>query len=89
MMGLFSVLDVILDKPMAEALQMLKVSKSVSRALIDREGPFAELFDFILQYESANWTEIDRLMILKEFDADAVYAAYIDTLKWYRELFIK
>ena len=89
MMGLFSVLDVILDKPMPEALQMLKVSKSVSQALIDREGPYAELFDFILQYESANWTEIDRLMILKEFDADAVYAAYIDTLKWYRELFIK
>ncbi|MCR5234143.1 MAG: HDOD domain-containing protein [Lachnospiraceae bacterium] len=89
MMGLFSVLDVILDKPMPEALQMLKVSKSVSQALIDREGPYAELYDFILQYESANWTEIDRLMILKEFDADAVYAAYIDTLKWYRELFIK
>ena len=89
MMGLFSVLDVILGKTMSEALEMLKVSKNISRALIDKEGPYADVYDFILQYESAGWTDIDRIMLLKEMDADAVYAAYIDTLKWYRELFIK
>ncbi|MCR5421741.1 MAG: HDOD domain-containing protein [Lachnospiraceae bacterium] len=89
MMGLFSVLDVILDKPMEESLKMVKVSKNVSRALIEKEGPYADIYSFVLQYESGNWTEIDRLMILKEFDAEAVYNAYIDTLKWYRTLFIK
>ncbi len=89
MMGLFSVLDVILGKTMAEALEMLKVSKGISKALIDREGPYAEIYNFILQYESANWSEIDRVMLLKDMDAGAVYDAYIDTLKWYRTLFIK
>ena len=89
MMGLFSVLDVILGKTMEEALEMLKVSKNISRALIKREGPYSEIYDFILQYESASWTAIDRTMLLKELDADAVYNAYIDSLKWYRELFIK
>lgn len=89
MMGLFSVLDVILGKPMTEALEMLKVSKNISRALINKEGPYSELYTFMLQYESASWTEVDRVMLLKEFDSDAVYNAYIDTLKWYRELFIK
>ena len=43
----------------------------------------------MLQYESASWTDVDRVMLLKELDTDAVYNAYIDTLKWYRELFIK
>ncbi|MBR5765353.1 MAG: HDOD domain-containing protein [Lachnospiraceae bacterium] len=89
MMGLFSVLDVILGKTMAESLEMLKVSKNISRALIDREGPYADVYNFILQYESANWTEIDRVMLLREMDANAVYDAYIDSLKWYRTLFIK
>ena len=89
MMGLFSVLDVILGKTMTEALEMLKVSKNISRALISKEGPYAELYTFMLQYESASWTDVDRVMLLKELDTDAVYNAYIDTLKWYRELFIK
>nr|MCR5356162.1 signal transduction protein [Lachnospiraceae bacterium] len=89
MMGLFSVLDVILGKTMAESLEMLKVSKNISRALIDREGPYADVYNFILQYESANWTEIDRVMLLREMDSAAVYDAYIDSLKWYRTLFIK
>lgn len=89
MMGLFSVLDVILNKTMEEALDMLKVSKNISRALIKKEGPYADLYNFMLQYECANWTEVDRVMLLREFDTDAVYGAYIDTLKWYRELFIK
>lgn len=89
MMGLFSVLDVILGKTMTEALELLKVSKNISRALISKEGPYSELYDFMLQYESASWTEVDRVMLLKEFDSDAIYNAYIDTLKWYRELFIK
>lgn len=89
MMGLFSVLDVILGRTMEEALDMLKVSKNISRALIKKEGPYADLYNFLLQYESANWTEVDRVMLLREFDSEAVYSAYIDTLKWYRELFIK
>ena len=89
MMGLFSVLDVILGKTMEEALEMLKVSKNISRALIKREGPYSDLYNFLLQYESANWTEVDRIMLLKDMDSDTVYSAYIDTLKWYRELFIK
>nr|MCR5355769.1 HDOD domain-containing protein [Lachnospiraceae bacterium] len=45
MMGLFSVLDVILGKTMAESLEMLKVSKNISRALIDREGPYADVYN--------------------------------------------
>ena len=89
MMGLFSVLDVILGKTMEEALEMLKVSKNISRALINRDGPYADVYEFMLQYESAGWTVIDRIMLLKDMDSAAVYDAYIDTLKWYRELFVK
>lgn len=89
MMGLFSVLDVILDKPMSEALNLVKVSKNVSRALIDKDGPYSSIYDFVLQYESGNWTEIDRIMLLNDMDSEAVFSAYIETLKWYRTLFIK
>ncbi|MGN1147328.1 MAG: EAL and HDOD domain-containing protein [Lachnospiraceae bacterium] len=86
LMGLFSVLDVILDIPMAEALKIVKVSKNVSDALVDKKGPFALVLEFISQYENANWQEVSRLMILHDIDMQAVYDAYIKSLQWYRDM---
>lgn len=88
LMGLFSVLDVILEKPMEEALQMVTVSKEISDALIDQKGMLAPILDFIIQYENANWFEISRQMILRDLDMDIVSNAYLDTLTWYRLLML-
>lgn len=86
LMGLFSVLDAILEKPMAEALRIMKVSKDISDALIDKKGKLAPVMNFINEYENANWQEVSRIMVLQNIDMNKVYDAYIEALKWYREL---
>lgn len=88
LMGLFSVLDLILDKPMEEALKMVKVSKNISDALINRTGDFAPILDFVTQYESADWQEVSRRMILENIEMNQVSDAYINALQWYRDLFV-
>lgn len=87
LMGLFSVLDLILDKPMTEALEMVKVSKQIQDALISGKGELAPILNFIQEYENASWQEVSRLMVLQNIDMDKVYDAYISALKWYKELF--
>lgn len=87
LMGLFSVLDIILDKPMTEALKMVNVSKQITDALVDHKGQMWEVFDFLVAYEKASWSEVDRVMLLKNIDDKAVYQAYLDALSWYRDLF--
>lgn len=87
LMGLFSVLDLIINKPMKEALQMVKVSKEIGDALIEGKGHFAPVLEFVRQYESANWQEIDRTMLLENMDSNKVYEAYTSALRWYRDLF--
>lgn len=86
LMGLFSVLDLILDKPMQEALEIVKVSREIKDALINNKGTFAQVMDFVKQYEAANWQEVSRLMILQDMDMNGVYEAYTGTLGWYRDL---
>ena len=86
LMGLFSVLDVILEKPMAEALEVVKVSKDISDALIHGKGKLAPILDFVQKYESADWAEISRQMVLYNIDMDVVETAYVDALVWYRRL---
>lgn len=87
LMGLFSVLDLILSKPMEEALKMVQVSKEIREALVENKGKFAPIMSFITQYECANWQEISRLMILQEIDMEQVNEAYLSSLTWYRDLF--
>lgn len=86
-MGLFSAIDIMLDKTMEEALDMVQVSKNIRDALLDNKGDFAKILNFIKRYEDADWTEISRLMVLDNIDMDEVYDAYLNALKWYRDLF--
>ncbi len=86
LMGLFSILDIMLDKPMAEALQTVKVSKNIEEALISGKGELAIVLNFIREYEDASWHEVSRLLVLQNLDMEPVYQAYIEALRWYRDL---
>ena len=87
LMGLFSVVDLILGKPMNEALDLLTVSKNIRAALVEGNGPFAPVLDFIKLYEAGDWQEISRLMLLGNIRMEPVQEAYTGSLEWYRDLF--
>ncbi len=87
LMGLFSVIDAMLDKPMKDALEMVRVSKDIAGALLDDTGKYAPVLDFISAYESANWSEVSRQLILINGEDKAVYDAYTSSLSWFRDLF--
>lgn len=87
LMGLFSAVDIMLDKPMAEALEMVQVSDHIKSALLDHTGVLYPVLYFMLQYENAAWTEVFRLLVVDDIDMNDVYHCYLDALKWYRELF--
>ncbi|MBR3306959.1 MAG: HDOD domain-containing protein [Lachnospiraceae bacterium] len=87
LMGLFSVLDIIIEKPMEEALEMVRVSREIRQALLEKTGPFWPLYDFMIQYEHASWQEVSRQMVVGDIEMDPVYQAYVDSLRWFRDLF--
>jgi len=87
LMGLFSVLDLILDLPMEAALEKVSVSNEIKQALLWKKGPMSEVMDLIEQYENANWQEISRQMVVLNHDDTEVYNAYIKAICWYKEVF--
>lgn len=86
LMGLVSVLDVVLEKPMEEALEKVKMTEEVSRALTKSEGPLANVMELVRQYESANWQEVTRLLLLANIEVSVVNDLYMKSLYWYRQL---
>ena len=87
LMGLFSVLDIILNVPLAEALKKVNVSRDIAEALLNHKGELADVYDFLLAYESADWQEVCRILIVKDITIDTVYKAYTEAVCWYKDMF--
>lgn len=86
LLGLFSVLDVVLEKTMEEAMEMVMVAGDIRDALTQGKGPYATLYEFIQLYERADWQEVSRQLLLADVSMENVYEAYVDALKWYKQL---
>ena len=83
LMGLFSVLDVVLEMDMEEALKIISVSERIHDALVHGKGDYASVLQLIQQYEAANWTEVNRLMTLSKVRVEDVFKSYIEAVRWY------
>ena len=88
LMGLFSLLNLILDIPMEDALEQVGVSNEIKKALVSDDGIFAPQLEFLLSYEAGDWQEVSRLMVLHDIEMHDVYDAYVEALKWYGNMFI-
>ena len=84
--GLFSILDIILDCSMEEALSMVRVSGKIRAALLEHTGSLAEVLHFIVKYESAEWQEVSRQLVLKNVEIPDVSHAWVFFLHWYAKL---
>lgn len=87
--GLFSVIDLILNMPMAEAIKLVYLPKDIVEALLDEKGELFDVLSFAKCYEQADFSEVSRLLVLSNIDADDIYNAYVDALKWFSTMFSK
>ncbi len=60
--GLFSLLEAMLDQPMHTVLRDLPLDEEVKAALLGRPGPFTSLLEVIRAYESGQWETLKRLL---------------------------
>ena len=86
MMGLFSLLDVILERPMEEAVKEVALDDMVRKALVDKSGDFYYILEFIYAYEHANWDAIAIMMVKYNLELEEITSAFVDALVWYKAL---
>ncbi|MCL2082055.1 MAG: HDOD domain-containing protein [Oscillospiraceae bacterium] len=83
LMGLFSVLDVILDMTMEKALHLVYVPEPIRDALLGKGNDFSKVYKFIKDYEQGDWTEVSRTALVNKIGIDKIATAYHDALVWY------
>ena len=81
-MGLFSLIDVLLERKLEEIIEELPLFDDVKNALLGEENNFKDILDIIVYYEKGQWDEFElklkKINVLDSF----VSAAYLEAIEW-------
>jgi EAL and modified HD-GYP domain-containing signal transduction protein len=86
LLGLCSLLDVILQRPMTMALDELPLPASLRDALLGKANQARVALDTIVAYEQGHWDQAVALTTSLGLDPQVLEDVYGDALRWSREL---
>jgi len=87
MMGLFSSIDAILDKPMAVLLAQLPIPSDIKLALLGVKNKYNEVFEIILLYEKGDWEKFSGKTEEYKIDEKEFPQFYDESIKWTNQVF--
>ncbi|MCI9339773.1 MAG: HDOD domain-containing protein [Dorea sp.] len=81
LMGMFSTLEYMIDAPMSEILSEIPIVDEVKTALVSREGKAGRLYELILCYEKAEWSEIKTIAEELGLRTNEMAQIYMDSVE--------
>ncbi len=82
MIGLFSLLDALLDLSLENLVEQLPLCKSIKVALLRREGPYGTLLALEESFEHADWQQIDEHCADLGLNVDQVKTELTEARRW-------
>jgi len=89
LMGMFSLLDALMDRPLEEMLREVDLRPNVAEALLGtapKQDVLANIYRLIREYELGDWDEVERLARLCGVPGAAIGAAYVESTLWAERL---
>jgi len=87
LMAIFSVVDTLLGRPMAEALEEVPLEDDVKEALLGTLNRYRVLFEIVLGYEKAHWDTISRICTGLKLDPGAITSRYLEAVDWTEKVY--
>ncbi len=84
--GMFSMIDAILDQPMEKIMEQLPLSPVIKSALVEKKGTAAEILRLSEIYELADWKGVSDLCLSIGISEDELPDIYMDACKWSAEI---
>ncbi len=86
LMGLFSLLDVIVSRPMAEILGEIQVEEDIAAALTGSAGLLKNILDLVIAMEQGRWDEVSHSATTLGIEESLLPGAYLDAVKWTQDI---
>jgi len=59
-MGLFSLIDALLDQPLADILAKLPLADDIKKALLGEKNQVRDVYELVVSYEKGNWANFSQ-----------------------------
>ena len=87
MMGMFSMLDGVLDRGLPELLREIPLAKDIKDALTGTENQLHDVYKYILAYEEGNWHRTWTYAAKLATDEAFLPQCYLDSVSWVEQNF--
>jgi c-di-GMP-related signal transduction protein len=87
LMGMFSLIDIMLDRPMIDVLDELPLTSEIRLALLGGQNKLRQVYDLILSYERGEWDSFRKTCRVLEIAQERFLQLYLQTLGFVRYLF--
>src|SRR6056297_1056754 len=82
LMGMFSLIDAFVDKPINVILGELNLDDSIKDALIGQQGPLTDYYTLMLLHEKGNWESMESLANKLSLDEESISLSYLQAVEW-------
>ncbi|MFT4809378.1 MAG: EAL and modified HD-GYP domain-containing signal transduction protein [Paraglaciecola sp.] len=82
LVGLFSLLDALLDQPMQNIVEKLPIGEDIKAALCGDENELKQFLALIRAFESGYWKGVATISKQLSLDLNMTHAFYNESLKW-------
>lgn len=81
-MGMFSLIDAILDRELAEVLEELPIASDIKVALLNGNNSLQNVYQYVLAYEAADWRKVSIQAAKLGTDESLLPQLYLDAIDW-------
>jgi len=82
LMGLFSLIDAILDRPLPAILHEIPLADDVKSALLEKEGSLGDVYEYALAYMRGDWQKVSEQAARLAIDEAETPRLYHTALEW-------
>lgn len=82
LMGLFSLIDGLVDRPLEAVLEGVPLQDDIKHALLGRPNRFNSVFNLVQAYEQGEWPVIESAAGELGFDAQELPRLFLESVQW-------
>ena len=86
LLGLLSLIDAMLEIPMAEVLEKISLDKETKSVLLGQPGLLRPVYQLMLAHESGEWEAAAQLAVSLRLEPEEVAGQYWQAQQWAREV---
>jgi len=82
LMGMFSIMDALLDRPIEEILEELPLQESVKAGLLGRDEEFSRVLKLVKAFEKGQWDLVAQYNSHMRLPEERIAFLYLDAVEW-------